>query len=137
MVQHGWPRLLQYFWFFAMNINPEILMLIKEVLEPELEFYEGLPYLKFLELDEKEIAKPSKMTNVKEIHKSWNRIILYDLFGDFDGIDEKVYLEIGNWMERSWNNHFQSNYPELNITVEVDNSPQNYGVSVSFYQDNI
>ena len=125
---------IDLYQYISFNIHPDDILIIGKLLLPETIEIENSILLKenynyFLYESLKK-----KYNNSKEIESEINKIYLYDLFAHCtDIIDDKLFKNIGEFIQFSWDIYFKYKFPNKNIVIERISNIYNYGDILSFY----
>ncbi|WP_454948129.1 hypothetical protein [Capnocytophaga leadbetteri] len=125
---------IDLYQYISFNIHPDDILIIGKLLFPETIEIENSILLKenynyFLYESLKK-----RYNNSKEIESEINKIYLYDLFAHCtDVIDDKLFKNIGEFIQFSWDIYFKYKFPNKNIVIERISNIYNYGDILSFY----
>ena len=125
---------IDLYQYISFNIHPDDILIIGKLLFPETIEIENSILLKenynyFLYESLKK-----RYNNSKEIESEINKIYLYDLFAHCtDVIDDKLFKNIGQFIQFSWDIYFKYKFPNKNIVIERISNIYNYGDILSFY----
>ena len=125
---------IDLYQYISFNIHPDDILIIGKLLFPETIEIENSILLKenynyFLYESLKK-----RYNNSREIESEINKIYLYDLFAHCtDVIDDKLFKNIGQFIQFSWDIYFKYKFPNKNIVIEYISNPYNYGDVLSFY----
>ena len=73
--------------------------------------------------------------DVRAVEEIMNHTHLYDVFsGCNDEVDDVVFEQLAELVSLSWRLVLKDKFPERKFSVEVSNSDQDYGPTVTFYQ---
>jgi len=73
--------------------------------------------------------------DVCAVEKIMNHTHLYDIFaGCSDDVDDVVFEQLAEVVALSWRLVLKDKFPESKFVVDVSNSDQDYGPTVTFYQ---
>lgn len=125
---------IDLYQYISFNIHPDDILIIGKLLFPETIEIENSILLKenynyFLYESLKK-----RYNNSREIESEINKIYLYDLFAHCtDVIDDKLFKNIGELIQFSWDIYFKYKFPNKNIVIERISNIYNYGDILSFY----
>ena len=125
---------IDLYQYISFNIHPDDILIIGKLLFTETIEIENYILLKenynyFLYESLKK-----RYNNSREIESEINKIYLYDLFAHCtDVIDDKLFKNIGELIQFSWDIYFKYKFPNKNIVIERISNIYNYGDILSFY----
>jgi hypothetical protein len=125
---------IDIYQYISFNIHPDDILIIGKLLFPEIIEIENCILLKdnydyFLYENLKK-----KYNNSSEIEFEINKLYLYDLFAHCTDItDDKLFKNIGEFLQFSWSIYFKHKFPNKNIIIECISNTHNYGDILSFY----
>lgn len=73
--------------------------------------------------------------DISEAERMLNHVLMYDVFSHCtDQVSESIFLQVCNVIELAWRMVLKEKFPEKTFCVEAENSEQNYGPVITFYQ---
>lgn len=134
----GWAEKdnIDIFSYVSAVCNPEDSLLFCRLLFPDFFVRDGAVCLSAKYDSEIFSLWLSKYNgDVCAVEKIMNHTHLYDIFaGCSDDVDDVVFEQLAEVVALSWRLVLKDKFPESKFVVDVSNSDQDYGPTVTFYQ---
>jgi len=125
--------IFSYVSFFC---GPEDVLLFCRVLFPDFVVDRGGVFLsRSFEMDNASSWFETLLGDVRAVERLLNHTHMYDIFSSCSqGVSDEIFLQLADAVAVSWRLVLRDKFPEKNFSVEVSNTEQDYGPTVTFYQ---
>jgi hypothetical protein len=127
---------IDIFSYVSTMCNPEDCLVFCRLLFPDFFVSEGAVILSAKYDHDAFIVWLAKFNgDARAVEKIMNHTHLYDVFaGCMDEVDDVVFEQLAEVIALSWRLALKEKFPDTNFSVDVSNSDQDYGPTVTFYQ---
>ncbi|WP_256575416.1 MULTISPECIES: hypothetical protein [unclassified Pseudomonas] len=127
---------IDIFSYMSAICKPEDCLLFCRLLFPDFFISQGAIFLNAKYDHEVFLVWLKKLDgDISAVEKIMNHTHMYDVFsGCTDEVDDVVFEQLADTIAFSWRLVLKDKFPGCNFSVEVSNSDQDYGPTVTFYQ---
>ncbi|WP_223484339.1 hypothetical protein [Pseudomonas sp. A-RE-19] len=127
---------IDIFSYLSAMCNPEDCLLFCRLLFPDFFISQGAVILNAKYDHNVFVVWLEKFDgDVCAVEKIMNHTHLYDIFsGCADEVDDVVFEQLAEIVALSWRLVLKDKFPGIKFSVDVSNSDQDYGPTVTFYQ---
>ncbi|WP_446436407.1 hypothetical protein [Pseudomonas sp. 1152_12] len=134
----GWAKKdnIDIFSYVSAMCNPEDCLLFCRLLFPDFFVSQGAIFLSAKYDHDVFVVWLKKFDgDARAVEKIMNHTHLYDVFsGCTDEVDDVVFEQLAETIALSWRLVLKDKFPERKFSVDVSNSDQDYGPTVTFFQ---
>ncbi len=121
-------------WMSQINFErtPDEFMSVARLLLPEFIVHQGGVFLRSQFTEASFDQWFVELKNLTAVERMLNHVHVYDVFGNADNATEEEFLQVAKLLHRTWDFSLSKVFPEHQFDVDIYNSEQDYGPTITF-----